>query len=74
VIAAAAIATAATAMIHSGAISRALGQRAAQGEAGTAQPFGLREGRGSLHGCEPASDARFAHREWARLPHDGGRP
>lgn len=76
VVAAAAIATAATAIIHAGTISRALGQRTAQGETGAAKPFGFGdgEGGGALHGCDPASYARSAHREWARLPHDGGRP
>ena len=76
VIAAGAIAAAATAVIHAGTISRSLVHGAAQGAPGAAKPLSHSDGEGgeALHGCEPASDARSTHREWARLPHDGGRP
>ncbi len=55
-------------------LSRGFVQRTAQGDGGSAKPFGHSDGEGgsAFHECEPASDARFPHREWARLPHDGG--
>jgi hypothetical protein len=50
-------------------------QRAAQVGAGLSETRGLADRDGSdRHVCEDTGHGAASHREWARLPHDGGRP
>lgn len=50
-------------------------QRTTQPGPGTGEAGRLLDDeRADLHACEDSGREGASHREWARLPHDGGRP